>query len=92
MLNFHRPCLFSVQDISANGRVRKRYPQAEVATPYDRLRSLPGAEGYLRPGVTFEALDRLALETPDFEATQLARRARNELLRTLAEEAQGSAA
>ena len=92
LLNFHRPCLFSVDDISASGRVRKRYPQAGVATPYDRLRSLPDADGYLRPGVTFEALDRVALEIPGFEAAQLARRARNELLRTLAEEARGSAA
>ena len=47
LLNFHRPCLFSVDATSATGRVRKRYPQAQVATPYDRLRSLPGTEGFL---------------------------------------------
>ena len=51
-LNFHRPCLFSVDVTSATGRVKKRYPQAQVATPYDRLRSLPDAERFLRPDVT----------------------------------------
>ena len=91
-LNFHRPCLFSLDVTSATGRVKKRYPQAQVATPYDRLRSLPGAEGFLRPGVTFEALDPLALATTGFEAAQGVQRARDELMRTLANQARGSAA
>ena len=91
-LNFHRPCLFSVDVVRATGRVKKRYPQAQVATPYDRLRSLPDAERFLRPDVTFEALDPLALATTGFEAAQGVQRARDELMRTLANQARGSAA
>ena len=92
LLNFHRPCLFSVDVTSATGRVKKRYPQAQVATSYDRLRSLSNAEDFLRPDVTFEALDQLALATTGFEAAQGVQRARDELMRTLANEARGSAA
>ena len=29
-------------------------------TPYEKLRSLPGAEAFLKPGVTFEQLDAVA--------------------------------
>ena len=62
-LNFHRPCLLPIDVTGATGRVKKRCPQARVTTPYDRLRSLPGAKGFLRPATTFEALDQLALAT-----------------------------
>ena len=31
-LNHHRPCLFAVETIDRNGRVRRRYPQDRVAT------------------------------------------------------------
>ncbi len=86
-LNFHRPCLFPVDVTSATGRVKKRYPQSKVATPYDRLRSLTDAEGFLRPGTTFETLDQLVLATTGLEAAQGVQRARNELMRTLAKEA-----
>ena len=85
LLNFHRPCLFSVDLTSATGRVRKRHPHARVATPYDRLRSLPDAKGFLRPATTFEARDQLAaLATTGFEAAQDVQLARDELMRTLA--------
>ncbi len=39
--NFHRPCLFPVDEVDAKGRVRKRYPHANVMTPYEKLKSLP---------------------------------------------------
>ena len=80
-LDFHRPCLSSVDNISATGHIHRRYPQAQATTPCEHFRNLPGAEARLRPGVTFEALDRVTLETPDFEAAQLARRARREIVR-----------
>lgn len=36
-------------------------------TPYERLKSLPGAGQYLKPGITFEVLDTIALEKSDNE-------------------------
>ena len=39
---------------------RKRYRDADVMTPYEKLKSLENAERYLAPGITFEALDTVA--------------------------------
>ncbi len=64
-INFHRPCFFPVSIIDPKGKVRKTYPYEEVRTPYERLKSLPKAESYLRPGVTFETLDAIANQMSD---------------------------
>ncbi len=49
-------------------------------TPYDKLKSLPDAEQYLRPGVTFAQLDRIVLAKTDLEAGEDAQRALATLL------------
>ena len=49
-LNFHRPCFFPSTVVHAKGRVRKRYRDADIMTPYEKLTSLPGATDYLNPG------------------------------------------
>jgi len=36
-----------------------------VRTSYERLKSLPEAESYLRPMITFEALDAIASQMSD---------------------------
>ena len=83
LLNFRRPCLFPTEVTSASGRVRKTYRQDDVATPYQHFRSLAGAEGFLRPGVTFEALDQLASATTDLDAAKAVQRARDALFRAI---------
>lgn len=45
------------------------------------MRSLPGAEDFLRPGLTFETLDQLASATTDLDAAKTVQRARDELFR-----------
>ena len=42
-LNYHRPCHFPVETVGDDGRATKRYPYANVATPYDKLKSLDAA-------------------------------------------------
>lgn len=82
-LNFHRPCYFPTEVLDAKGRVRKRYRQADLMTPYDKLKSLPDAERYLKDGVTFEQLDATAFALSDNEAAERLNEARNELFRTI---------
>ncbi len=82
-LNHHRPCLFPIEVIDAKGRVRKRYRDDNVMTPYQKLKSLDNAEQHLRPGVTFEQLDAVALKISDFEAAQAVTRARNHLFQQI---------
>lgn len=60
-LNYHRPCGFSKEVIVTKyGKIKKRYPQEDYATPYEKLKSLPYAQYYLKQGITFEQLDTRA--------------------------------
>ena len=67
-VNFHRPCFFPETITDEKGKERKRYRYAQMMTPYDKLRSLPDAAGYLKPGVTFTCLDATASRMSDNEA------------------------
>ena len=82
-LNYHRPCLFAEELIEANGKRRKRYPYANLMTPYEKLKSLPDAAGYLKPGITFEQLDDIAMQHSDNEAARLLNEARARLFRAI---------
>ena len=83
-LNHHRTCLFAVEVEGENGRRRRRYPQELVRTPYEKLRSLPGAQGFLKPGATFEKLDAAAHAVSSLEAGQEVQRARKALFHLIA--------
>ena len=82
-LNFHHPCLFATEVRDAKGKVRRRYRRRDVATPYEKLKSLPDAERFLKPGTTFADLDEVAHAMSDLEANRRANRARDELFRTI---------
>lgn len=84
LLNHHRSCLFAVEVEGENGRRRRKYPQELVMTPYEKLRSLDGAEGFLRPGITFDKLDAIAHATTSLEAGQEVQRARKALFQLIA--------
>ena len=83
-LNHHRACLFAVEVEDANGRRRRNYPQDLVMTPYEKLRSLPGADGFLKPDITFEKLDAAAHAMTSLEAGQQVQRARRALFQLIA--------
>jgi transposase InsO family protein len=82
-LNFHRPCLFAKIITDANGRQRKRYPYTLMMTPYEKLKSLPGAAQCLKPGMTFQQLDVRATIISDNEAAQRLNNARERLFTTI---------
>ena len=63
-----------------------RYRQQDLQTPYERLKSLPGAAAYLRPGIDFEQLDTEAYAVSDNEAARQLNAARDKLFRELREE------
>ena len=65
VLNFHRPCLFATEYRDGNGRTRRKYLAGDVMTPYARLRSIPGAEELLKPGLGFALLDAAAVAETD---------------------------
>lgn len=73
-LNFHRPCGYRVTELDSKGKRTHKYPKAGYNVPYEKLKSLPSAEQYLKPGITFELLDLRAYAMSDSqwaEAMQL---------------------
>lgn len=90
-INFHRPCLFAETLTDAKGRQRKRYPYKLMMTPYDKLKSLPDAQQYLKAGLTFNQLDVLALAMSDNEAAQRLNEARAVLFSTIFKQSKSAA-
>ena len=70
-LNFHRPCGFATVSLDARGKRERTYKTGDYATPYQKLRMLPGVAAKLKPGISLEDLDRKAAEMSD---TEFARR------------------
>jgi hypothetical protein len=54
-----------------------------MTTPYEKLKSLPEATQYLKPGVTFEDLDAIAYTISDNEAARRLNEARATLFRSI---------
>lgn len=71
-LNFHRPCAFPEVTVLSNGKKKITYPRRNYMTPYEKLKSLPNWERYLRPGVTPGILEKQArAKTPNQAAKEL---------------------
>lgn len=85
-VNFHRPCFFPETITSENGKEVKRYPYHRMMTPYDKLKSLPDSERFLKPGLTFEELDKIAYNITDNEAAERMNKARNLLFEKINEQ------
>lgn len=64
-LNFHRPCAYRVTLLDDKGKRTHRYPKNGYMIPYEKLKSLPRAKQYLKPGITFEILDTQAYAFSD---------------------------
>ena len=82
-LNHHRPCLFPTEQRDHKGKINKRYRDQDIATPYEKLKSLPNAATFLKPGVTFQHLDAIAYAQSDLDAARAVNAARDELFRTI---------
>ena len=82
-INFHRPCLFAETITDAKGKERKKYRYENMNTPYEKLKSLPDAARFLKPGITFEQLDAQAAKMSDNDAAVAMNNARRILFQTI---------
>ena len=82
-LNFHRPCFFPTTEIDDKGKAIKCYRYADMMTPYEKLKSLQNADSFLKPGVTFEQLDKDSTSMTDNEAAALFTSQRNKIFRQI---------
>ena len=85
-LNYHRPCFFPTTTTDAKGKQRKTYAYTNMMTPYDKLKSLPDASNYLKPGISFETLNQVALQISDNEAADQMKKARHKLFNNIHEQ------
>ena len=84
-VNYHRPCFFAETITDAKGKQRKLYPYKGMMTPYDKLKSLPESEEYLKDGITFEIMDAIAFSITDNQSADRLQQARQSLFKTIDE-------
>ena len=82
-INFHRPCFFPVSVIDSKGKIKKSYPYKDVMTPYGKLKALPRAGNYLRLGITFEGLEKIANQMSDNQFAERMVNARSNLFQQI---------
>lgn len=82
-VNFHRPCFFAETLTDSKGKIRKRYLFKNMMTPYEKLKSLPNASSFLKPGMSFEALDAFVAATSDNDAARQMNEARTRLFQSI---------
>jgi transposase InsO family protein len=80
-LNLHRPCGFATVSLDERGKRQRQYKIEDYQTPWEKLKSLEGAEQYLKPGVSLADLEREALAMSDTECAQKMSAAKSRLLR-----------
>jgi len=69
-LNFHRPCGFATVSQDGRGRRSRKYKLGDYATPYEKLKSLPKAEQYLKENISMARLDKIAASMSDTECAK----------------------
>lgn len=91
-INFHRPCFFPTEITDAKGKIRKKYRYEDMMTPYEKLKSLHQIKSHLKPDITLEHLDAMALRQNDNEAGIELQKARQKLFKTINKTSQQSVA
>jgi len=84
-INYHRPCFFPEIMIDSKGKERKKYPYKNMMTPYDKLKSLPNAEKYLKDDISFETMNKIAFAITDNQSADKLQKARRLLFKTIDE-------
>ncbi len=67
-INCHRSCCFLKTVTDSKGKDKKIYLYECMMMPYDKLKSIDNAKNYLKPDITFEILDKIALSQTDDQA------------------------
>lgn len=80
-LNFHRPCGYSTDRIDHRGKIVKKYDV--YMTPFEKLKTITNVEQYLKPGVTIQGLEKIAVKESDNSCAENLQKAKRKLLETI---------
>jgi len=76
-LNYHRPCGFPTIVVDKKGKEKRIYNTYQV--PYERLKSLSGAEKFLKEKNSFKKLDKIAYQYSDNQFAKILRKEERKL-------------
>ena len=82
-VNYHRPCYFPVEKTNKFSKIVKTYPYKSIMTPYEKFKSLPNCEQYLKEGITLLELDKISSSMTDLEAAKLMQTEKNKLFKLI---------
>jgi len=82
-MNYHHPCHFPSIEISSKGKQKKHYKQSDIKTPYEKLKSLPDAQQFLKPETSFKDMDKIAMKQSDLDAWKQLQKAKAKLFDTI---------
>lgn len=82
-LNYHRPCYFPTVKEDAKGKQKKIYLYKNMKTPYEKLKTLKHAQTYLKPEISFEELDKIAMAKTDLQAAKELQKAQETLFKKI---------
>lgn len=71
--------------MTTDGKGKEKKVYDMYATPYERLKSLPKAQRFLKHGINFTALDRIAQAGSDTEFARKMQMAKQDLFRLCAQ-------
>jgi transposase InsO family protein len=78
-INYHRPCGFATIKVDKRGKEKKVYDT--YLTPYEKFKTIPDCDQYLKEGVCLEILDRIAYSKSDNDFALEMQKAREELFK-----------
>jgi transposase InsO family protein len=78
-VNYHRPSGFATTYVDKRGKEKKKYDV--YMTPYDKFKSIPNFEKYLKAGIRIQDLDRIAYLKSDNDFAEEMQKAREELFK-----------
>ena len=78
-LDYHRPCGYAATETNEKGKQKKIYKTEDYQTPYEKLKSIPEAQKYLKEGITFDKLDKIAYAESDNEFAEKMRENKTKL-------------
>jgi len=81
--NDHRSCFFPEARLGEKGRQRRLYRNEHVSTPYERFKSIPDVERFLKSGLNFATLDIHALAMTGNQAVEPLNRERGKLFQRI---------
>lgn len=82
-LNYHRPCAFATGEPDRRGKIKKHYNN--WLTPYEKFKSLPNAEQYLKPNFNFAELNKIAGRLSDNQFAEEMGREKQKLFKLINE-------